>query len=385
MFFDSVFFNTIILLGALQGFIISCLLFFSKHNKQSNRLLAFLIFFISMACLNVYLFHQSWFMNSGFCQFFVAIFPMVIAMPFGPLIYFYTRSSLDPEFKLGRKEKIQFTSVFFDLFQHLFALIYILAVISRLIRPNNQPIGQFIDEYDKYVDIPRWISMAIYITLSIRYLRTLKKKMISEKRSGNLKWIREFVAVLFVFQMVWLIHLVPYILPRFSDELIGWADWYPLYIPLAVIIYWLGIKGYLKSRPHGESAKKIAAPNGAISGELVANTIDQLKKSMGSGKLYLDPGLNLNKLAANLGISAKTISTVLNQHMNTNFNDFVNGYRVEEFKERIKQPEMNQLTIVGVALECGFNSQATFQRTFKQFTGHSPSTFREGIMETQQV
>jgi hypothetical protein len=248
MFFDSVFFNTIILLGALQGFIISCLLFFSKQNRQSNRLLAFLIFFIALACLNVYLFHQSWFMDSTFCQFFVAIFPMVMVMPMGPLIYFYTRSSLDANFKLGRKERIQFCSLVFDLFQHLVAIIYILGVISRLIKPANQPVGLFIDEYDKYVDIPRWISLATYLTLSIRYLINFKNKTLSEKQPENLKWIREFLTVFFVFQLVWLIHLVPYILPRFSDALIGWGDWYPLYIPLAIIIYWLGIKGYLKYR-----------------------------------------------------------------------------------------------------------------------------------------
>ncbi len=51
----SGFFNSIILLGTLQGFIVCCLLFYSKKNKLPDRLLAKLIFLMSLASLNLYL------------------------------------------------------------------------------------------------------------------------------------------------------------------------------------------------------------------------------------------------------------------------------------------------------------------------------------------
>ncbi|MEI9807657.1 MAG: helix-turn-helix domain-containing protein [Bacteroidota bacterium] len=41
---------------------------------------------------------------------------------------------------------------------------------------------------------------------------------------------------------------------------------------------------------------------------------------------------------------------------------------------------MEQLTIAGVAAECGFNSQATFQRTFKEITGIAPSAYRKSVV-----
>jgi AraC-like DNA-binding protein len=56
-------------------------------------------------------------------------------------------------------------------------------------------------------------------------------------------------------------------------------------------------------------------------------------------------------------------------------NDFVNYYRVEEVKRQLKNPENSHLSLLGTALECGFNSQSTFNRAFKKFTGKLPKEF----------
>jgi hypothetical protein len=84
--------NTIILFGALQGFIISCLLFFSRNRRHADRLLGMLIFLLTLASINVWLNRQSWF-QSGLFQTLDALVPMVIIMPVGPLLYFYQTSS----------------------------------------------------------------------------------------------------------------------------------------------------------------------------------------------------------------------------------------------------------------------------------------------------
>ena len=74
---------------------------------------------------------------------------------------------------------------------------------------------------------------------------------------------------------------------------------------------------------------------------------------------------------------------MLNQHLQKSFNEFVNYYRVEAIKTKLQDEAANNLTIAGVAMECGFNSQATFQRTFKDLTGMSPSEFRKLEPETR--
>lgn len=62
------------------------------------------------------------------------------------------------------------------------------------------------------------------------------------------------------------------------------------------------------------------------------------------------------------GIAQKVISAVLNQQLNKSFSEFVNEYRITEVKKRLLEPQRDNLTIVGLAYECGFNSQSTFQR-----------------------
>src|SRR6185369_9680090 len=111
---------------------------------------------------------------------------------------------------------------------------------------------------------------------------------------------------------------------------------------------------------------------GKISDEEILKVTMQLSAAMMQDKIYLDPELSISKLAAHLGYPSKTISSVLNQHLKIGFNEYVNGFRVEEVKRRLLEPESKNLTILAIALDSGFNSLPTFQRTFKGLTGLTP-------------
>jgi AraC-like DNA-binding protein len=225
-----------------------------------------------------------------------------------------------------------------------------------------------------YADIPRWVSITVYVFLSWRYLRIGAAPPAGNVQPPMRKWLQQFITVFLAFQLLWLVFLVPYIVPASSNWLLRKFDWYPIYIPLAVMIYWLGLKGYFLSlTPETEKKKKV--PTRDIAKEVVGQTIHLLQKSMEKDKLYLNPELNLDAVAKHTGIVAKTISAVLNQHRQTSFNEWVNGYRISEFKQKIHDGSLQQLTISAIATECGFSSQATFQRIFKQSQGVTPSEY----------
>ncbi|MFN7793835.1 MAG: helix-turn-helix domain-containing protein, partial [Cyclobacteriaceae bacterium] len=181
-----------------------------------------------------------------------------------------------------------------------------------------------------------------------------------------LAWPKQFLISFTIFQSIWLLHLVPYLIPSLSDALLDWVGWYPVYIPLTVMVYWLGFNGYLKART------SVSAKN--IDTETIQKTLAVLEKVVHQDRLFLNPELTLSHVVKATGIPQKTISAVLNQHAGKSFNEFVNQYRIEELKKRLLKSQ-SHLTITGIAFECGFNSQATFQRTFKQFTGVSPTEF----------
>ena len=157
-------------------------------------------------------------------------------------------------------------------------------------------------------------------------------------------------------------------------------DWYPLYIPITLLIYWLGIKGYLVAWEQQAAEKKQEAQ--LLPAGVVDTAIETLKNTMEQDRLYLNTALTLQMVAQHTGLAAKTISAVLNQHLHKNFNEFINGYRVALFKEKLLADGAEQLTFAGIALDCGFSSPATFQRVFKQVTGMSPSAFRKNYAES---
>jgi AraC-like DNA-binding protein len=180
-----------------------------------------------------------------------------------------------------------------------------------------------------------------------------------------------------VFQVLWLLYLIPYVIPRYTDFMLNTFDWYPIYVPVAVMIYWLGIQGFILSYQEVVAAKKNVAPDESVSQPALA----LLKKAMEEDRLFLDPSLNLTSLSEHTGLPAKTISAVLNQCLEKNLNEYINSYRVEAFKIAILLPESSALTIAGVANDCGFNSLATFQRVFRQLTGLSPTEYRKQALE----
>jgi len=362
------FFHMLMLLGFLQGAIMSMLLLFSKKRSRPNRFLGTLILLIALACLNLYLFESDWFNNNPVLNLLGNLIPLVIVMPVGPLLYFYVRSSMEPSFRLGRRERLHFLPVIIDVVPELTTVIYFTGLLTGLISSPPGPWGRFIDDYNVYADIPRWGSVTLYLWLSARYLSAA-----GTENNAYRQWLRQFIRLFLVFQVIWFIYLVPYVIPSLTDKVLNMVDWYPVYIPLVVLIYCLGLKGYLMA-PQEEvpAVKKAVAPPPL---ELVAEAVPLLRKAMEEDHLYLEPELNLTLLSRHTGLPQKTISLVLNQHLKQSFNEFVNGYRVAAFKEKISQAAQDNMTILALALDAGFNSQATFQRAFRSNTGMSPREY----------
>ncbi len=361
----SGFLETLILLGSLQGLIISVVLFASKNSRQSNRILAVLIFLMSLACFNLYMTGSTWYSHSPIIIFLSNFIPMIIIMPVGPLIYFYVRSFTDPAFKFNKKYRIHFYPVLIDLVPYLTALFYVTGLIFKFLPKNDAPWGHFIDQYDVYSDIPRWLSVSIYLWVANKYLKSHSQPIIP--------WLKQFVRMFTAFQVIWLCYLIPYVIPRFSNRLVDFFDWYPVYIPMTVLIYWLGIKGYIVSQAQNENHRH--RKSSQLDRQLSEALVERLKKVMEEEKPWMDPALNLSMLSTHTGIPAKTISAVLNQHLNKSFNEFINSYRIAAIKSRLLSSTNKNLTIAGLAYECGFNSQPTFQRAFKNIQGESPSEF----------
>lgn len=363
------FFNILIVLGAIQGIISSVLLFSYKSKKQANTLLAWLILIISLACLNLY-FLETVQSTSRIWKVIAEVTPLIVLMPLGPLVYFYVKAMLFPEFRMDKKSRPHFYSIVIDLTPYLAASTLLLGSFWGYIKADRvQNWQQFIDMYFVYSDIPRWVSLTIYLWFT---QKLISQYSTNSSQNPTLKWTRHFTRGFTIFAIIWLLHLVPYLIPSLSDQLLAAVGWYPIYMPMIVLIYWLGISGFLVSiKTH-----RIASKSPVLPQETIGLTSAALTRAMEEAQLYLNPTLKLDDVVKYLGIPQKLISAVLNQHLNKSFNEFVNGYRIEACKVRLRSDSSN-LTITGIAYECGFNSQATFQRAFKTATGLTPKEYKQ--------
>ena len=113
---------------------------------------------------------------------------------------------------------------------------------------------------------------------------------------------------------------------------------------------------------------------------LAAQSIEQDKKSildyMENQKPYLNPELTLPELAAQLSMKTNDLSYFLNEHLGENFYRFVNRYRVEESKKLLLDPSFQHLSMLGIAMEAGFNSKTAFNTNFKKLTQLTPSAYK---------
>lgn len=101
----------------------------------------------------------------------------------------------------------------------------------------------------------------------------------------------------------------------------------------------------------------------------------KLEKVMRKEKPYKNPNLKIADLAASVNASPQTLSYLFNQYLNLNYYDYLNDYRIEEFKSLVAQEEYAKYTITALAELCGFSSRASFFRYFKKITGITPNEY----------
>lgn len=120
------------------------------------------------------------------------------------------------------------------------------------------------------------------------------------------------------------------------------------------------------------------APAGPAAHDPDAALLARLEAVMRDERPWLDPDLTFAGFAARVGVPEATLRRVINHRLgHGHFRNYLNGYRVEEAKRRLRDPATAREKIVAVALDSGFASLASFNRVFKQAVGRAPSEFRE--------
>lgn len=103
----------------------------------------------------------------------------------------------------------------------------------------------------------------------------------------------------------------------------------------------------------------------------------RLATEMARERLYRQDGLTITAVAARLGVPEYRLRRAINQGLGArNFNAYLNGFRLTEARDALRDPQQRDVPILTIALDAGFGSLAPFNRAFRDAEDCTPSEYR---------
>ncbi len=401
MHFHFSFYSSILLIFFTQGIVFSFLLLKKgiAFSGKPAKWLSLFSFLCSIYILPWMLGFAGWYSLQPYRDIMFYI-PFQQLFFIGPAIYFYTQSLLNPSFKFQRKDWLHLLPAFAYLLYRL-----VILVTDKLVM--QQPFF-YANGKDKNLDtwyqVAGFISMLIYFILSLRYYAIYKKviyQTVSFADKLLFGWIKKYLIAFMLMQVLWLIFFLFF--PGWGSFKEKW--WY--YVSFSFLNYYIAITGYTNNItslvPFSisnfekkvvfllQNATDTSDESDSIEVEFEEVPIteainpqlelwkEKIMTVIESQTLYKDPTLTLQSIATALNTNQTLISKMINQGFKMNFNDFINNYRIEAVKRLLHAGEHKKQTLLGISIDCGFNSKTTFNRCFKRNTGMSPKEFIQNL------
>lgn len=105
-----------------------------------------------------------------------------------------------------------------------------------------------------------------------------------------------------------------------------------------------------------------------------AAIVKRMKEYLEREQVYKNADLKMKDLADVLHLSAPKLSQVFNLYLGQNYYDFINDYRLTEFKRLIDEGEYKRYTITALSEQCGFK-KSNFFSTFRKVEGMTPAEY----------
>ena len=349
-------FTIVLLIGAVQGLILSLLLVIRKgRNDSANRILAIILLLFSISIL-LHSFSHAVFPLDEKHQIIIGILSVLSA----PLILIYVRTLT----AAGKPVALPMP-------------VYLPALLA-VGAGGLQLAGYSTIAMHKIYSFVYCGCMLFYISSSLLRLAAYTKEIKNEYAAlhrVNLVWLRGLLLLLTIF---WLTAI-------FVETIFNLTNWDLLWTGGSIIVFFIGNFGFVQpeifaSFPPGvqETSKQMPVKyeRSALDGGTAEIYLSRLQTIIKRDRCYLDPDLSLAGLSRFTGIAVHHLSQIINEKLKMNFYEYINSLRIGEARDRLSRPEFNHLTIASIGHDSGFSTLSTFNSCFKKYTRTTPSKYR---------
>ncbi|MGM0588054.1 MAG: helix-turn-helix domain-containing protein [Bacteroidota bacterium] len=372
------------LIAGVQGLFLTVLLIsYPAENRTPNRILSLLIFAFSMIILGTSLGATGLYEQAP--HLIRLGDPMVLLL--GPSLLLYVTA-----IRIGKVPRVQWAHLLpFLLYAGWLLPFYFSAPEVKL---QWAEVALSTSGRESWFNLLKALHAAGYFIwvflLTKRHARQMKG-FSTDLKDTDLAWIRSLTGYLIFLastaMLFFLLSGLGWMETKMANGIIGFV--------MAVLVYVMGYSALLKPRVFGERDYPAWQPISGwmtIWGGFIFNPevepeeqyvreelalLEKLQAYMEQEKPYRDSDLDLAGLASQTNIPQYLLSRIINQHLELNFFDFVNSYRIEEVCERLVDPSQRQFTILALAMDAGFNSKSSFYTAFRKAKGVTPSQYRK--------
>ena len=360
-------------LGLAQAcFLIIVLLSIGKSNTEANRYMAFLV----MAVLLLIGYELGESFHLSYVNTVLKILSISSALLIGPCLFLYFKTLLQPLVAYRVKPIFHFIPYSF--------LLAILTTIEMGFSGITDLPDEFLPGYILPIEALKLTHLIAYLYASYhlvsRYARNQAGIRLQRRAKYPLMWFR---ALLLIFSGILVLSLFYFIFIKFLDVELpigGPRSIAAVFVALIYLIAFVAIRFPILISVNDQEViiyrleKYKTSP---LDKEGIRKCKEKLIHFMEDQKPYLDEKLKIETLAQAVDIPKHYLSQIINQEFEKSFQEFVNHYRVQEFKKRITDPRSSQKTILAIAYESGFNSKASFNRIFKSLMSMTPNEYKK--------
>lgn len=378
--------------GFINALVLSFLLAANKKNHLAKSYMIILVLLITFQAI----------LNAFDTRDFFLMFPhlskisWLIPSLFGPLVYLFTIKLCSPAPVFKKTDLLHFIP--FTLYFLTLLPWYIKSAAVKRAYLDNFELAMeddfgFLNQFSILLILAYLIATLIFLK---KFRRTIRNTF-SEISRKRLEWMSAFA---YGVLLVLIISVLGFYGHKWDIPVMD-AIYHYNYIFIVLLVYWIAYKALLQpvvfdipmatgkenelqdlmesedfQEEEPASAKYVRS---GLGDDQLEQLYKQLISYMKTEKPYLNPEINIYELAGLLQVKKHHLSQTINEKTGMNYFDFINSFRVEEIKQNLLKKNNNNLTLLGIALDSGFNSKATFNNAFKKLTGITPSDFQRNL------